>query len=96
MPAGQLRDYITVERNYPTQGDQGEEIDDWQELFKTWAHIVGVVSNEQEAVFNIEIRYRSLTHNDRIVFNSRIFNITSVQDKDGMARKLMLEARELV
>ena len=96
MRSGLMRDYITIERNMPTKGDFGEDIDNWVELFKTWAYIRGSVSNEQEAIYNIRIRFRELTHNDRIVFGSRIFNITSVLDKSGMGRELFLEGRELV
>lgn len=95
--AGLMRDYVTIERNFPTQGDQGEQIDNWVVQGYTWAYIRGSVSNEQEAISQIRIRYREgLTHNDRFVLGSRIFNLTSVLDKDGRGRDMILEARELV
>jgi head-tail adaptor len=96
MRAGLLRDKITLERNFPTQGDYGEIVDDWQELAQTWAYIRATVGDEESVIYNIRIRYRDLFHTDRIVFGAKIFNILSVIDKDGMKRDLWLEARELV
>jgi len=96
MRAGLMRDYITIERNTPTQGDAGEEIDNWATLAYTWGHMRGSISNEQEAIYTVKIRYQELTHNDRLVLGSRVFNIISVLDRSGMNRDLVLEARELV
>ena len=97
MRSGLKRDYLTFERNTPTQGVQGQEIDNWNVLFYAWGYIRGSVSNEQEAVHQIRIRYEAdLTHRDRIVFGSRIFNIKSRLDKDGRGRELVLQVSEVV
>ena len=96
MRAGLMRDYVTFERNFPTQGDYGEVVDDWQVLATTWAYMRAKVGDEESVIYNIRIRYRDLFHTDRIVFGSKILNILSVIDRDGMKRELWLEARELV
>lgn len=97
MPrAGMLHDYVTIQRNTPTQGDSGELVDSWAALYTAWANIRASIGDEQQVIYTIRIRYLDITHNDRITFGSKIFNILSVLDRDGQQRELVLQAREIV
>ena len=94
MRAGLMRDYVTIERNNPTQGASGEQIDNWSFLAYTWAYIRGTGGEEHINALTMRCRYRDIVHTDRIIFGSRIFDIVSVTDSAGMARDLVLELRE--
>lgn len=94
MRAGLMRDYVTIERNTPTQGPAGEEIDNYAFLAFTWAYIRGTGGEEHINALTMRCRYRDIVHTDRIVFGTRIFDIVSVTDRDGMKRDLELELRE--
>ena len=91
-----MRDYVTIERNTPTQGSSGEEIDSWATLANTWCFIRAMSGDESIVTHKISMRYRDLVHTDRIVFGSRIFDIISVIDSRGQGRELVLEAKENV
>lgn len=93
MRAGLKRDYVTIQRNNPTQGASGEEIDVWTNLANEWAYIRGVDGDEAITTHVIRLRHRDLDHTDRILFNSKIYDIVSVIDKDGMGRELIVEAK---
>ena len=94
MRAGLLRDYVEIQRNTPTQGDSGEEIDSWAHLAYTWAYIRAISGEEDIVTHEIRMRYRDITHTDRILFGSRTFDIVTVLDKEGAGRNLVIEVRE--
>lgn len=94
MRSGLLRDYVQIQRNSPTQGDSGELIDNWTHLAYTWCRIRDATGEEAITTHQIRMRYRDIMHTDRIVFGSRIFDIVTVLDTEGMKRNLVLEARE--
>ena len=94
MRAGLLRDYVTIQRNTPTQGSSGEEIDVWADLSNAWAFIRASGGDENIKSLKIDIRYTDVTHTDRIVFGTRIFDIVTVFDPAGMGRNLRIEAIE--
>jgi len=94
MRAGLLRDYVEIQRNSPTQGNSGELIDSWATLAYAWVYIRASSGEEAITTHQIRMRYRDITHTDRIVFGSRVFDIVNVLDKDGMKRDLIIEARE--
>ncbi len=94
MRAGLLRDQVTIQRNTPTQGDSGEEIDSWATLSTTWAYIRGTDGEENINALVMRIRHQDILHTDRVIFGSRTFDIVSVTDSDGMQRDLKVELRE--
>lgn len=94
MRAGLMRDYVTIQRNTPTQGLSGEEIDNWSTLSETWAYIRGTGGEENINALNMRIRHQDILHTDRVLFGARIFDIVSITDPDGMQRNLLAELRE--
>lgn len=95
MPrAGLLRHYVEIQRNTPTQGDSGEEIDNWAHLAYSFCSIRSTEGEEEIVTHQVRMRYRDITHTDRILFGSRVFNIVNVLDAGGMERDLVLEVRE--
>lgn len=94
MRAGLMRDYVTIERNTPTQGASGEEIDNWSTLSNTWAYIRATDGEESISSYQMRVRYQDIIHTDRVIFGSRVFDIVNVLDKDGMQRDLVIELRE--
>ena len=96
MRAGLMRDYISIERNTPTQGDSGELIDAWTTLANAWVYLRASSGEEAINQYLITMRYRDITHTDRIVFGTRIFDIVTVLDRQGMGRELTLEVSERV
>ena len=94
MRAGLMRDQVTIERNTPTIGSTGEEIDAWATYTTTWAHIRGSGGEENIKNLMMRVRHQDILHTDRVVFGTRTFDIVSVRDSDGMARDLVIELRE--
>lgn len=94
MRAGELRDYVEFQRNTPTRGDSGEEIDNWSTHIYAWVKIRATGGEENITAHQLRMRYADVVHTDRVVFGSRIFDIVSVLDTRGDARNLVLELRE--
>ena len=94
MRAGLMRDYVTIQRNTPTQGLSGEELDNWNDLANTWAYIRGVDGDESINALMMHVRYQDINHTDRVIFGTRTFDIVSVTDKQGNKRNLVIELRE--
>ena len=94
MRAGLMRDYVTIERNTPTQGLSGEEIDSWATLSNTWAYIRETEGEENIKSLQMRVRHQDILHTDRVSFGTRIFDIVDVRDSAGMARDLVIELRE--
>ncbi len=94
MRAGELRDYVEFQRNTPTQGDSGEEIDSWAHFMYAWVKLREVDGDEHLTGLQLRMRYADVVHTDRVLFGSRIFDIVSVLDTQGRGRELTLELRE--
>ena len=94
MRSGLMRDYVTIERNTPTQGTSGEEIDSWAVLGSAWVYIRAASGEEAISTHQIRMRFRDIVHTDRILFGSRVFDIVTVLDKEGMGRNLVIEVKE--
>ncbi len=94
MRAGLMRDQVTIERNTPTQGLSGEEIDNWATHSTTWAHIREQEGEENIKPLTMRVRSQDITHTDRVIFGSRTFDIVDVRDNDGMGRDLWITLRE--
>lgn len=93
MRAGLKRDYIEIQLNTPTQGASGEEIDSWSHRAYAWAYIRGTDGDESITSHTMRIRFQTVDHTDRIIFNGNVYDIISVLDKDGMGRDLVIEAK---
>ena len=94
MRAGTLRDYVTIQRNNPTQGSSGEEIDNWITHVNAWVNLRETGGEENIKALQMRMRYDDVLHTDRVLFRSRVFDIVSVLDKTGMERELVIELRE--
>jgi head-tail adaptor len=94
MRSGLLRDYVEIQRNTPTQGNSGEEIDNWSTHINTWVWLRASGGEESINEYKARMRYADVNHTDRILFGSRVFDIVSVLDKTGLQRELELELRE--
>lgn len=94
MRSGLMRDYVTIQRNTPTQGNSGEEIDNWAFFANAWIYLRATEGEESINSYQARMRYMDIVHTDRILFGSRVFDIVSVLDKEGMQRNLVLELRE--
>jgi len=94
MRAGLKRDYVEIQKNTPTRGLSGEEIDSWSHRGYAWVYIRATDGEESISNYTIRMRDQTVTHTDRILFGSRVFDIKSVLDKDGMGRDLVLEVTE--
>ena len=94
MRAGELRDYVEFQRNAPTRGASGEEIDNWSHHIFAWVKIRATAGEETITAHQLRMRFADIVHTDRVVFGSRIFDIVSVLDNQGMGRELVLELRE--
>ena len=89
-----MRDYVTIQRNTPTQGNSGEEIDNWTTIGYAWCYLRATDGQEAINELKANMRYRDINHTDRLLFGSRTFDIVSVLDKSGMGRELELVLRE--
>jgi len=94
MRSGLMRDFVTIQRNSPSQGPSGEEIDSWADHINTWMWIRETGGDESIHNLKANMRYADVVHTDRIIFGSRTFDIVSVSDTSGMARYLVLELAE--
>ena len=103
MRAGQLRHFITIERNSSTEaGDHGQPLECWKPLYKgVQASVVTLTGREltfahqmyAEADVQIKTRYlKDVKVTDRVKFQGKIYGIGAVLVGDRTAdnRKLGL------
>lgn len=88
--AGRLNRRVTIERSTRSQNSYGEEVDSWSTLATRWASIVYSKGSEVypfgaekgKKPVSIMLRHGSdiddISCNDRVVFESRVFDIESV------------------
>jgi head-tail adaptor len=94
MRSGLLRDYVKFQRNNPTQGLSGEEIDNWTDHIFAWVFLKATGGEENIGNYQVRMRYADIVHTDRMIFGTRVFDIVSVLDTGGMQRELVVELRE--
>lgn len=105
MEAGKLNRRITFQRKDVEYNSYNEPIESWSDLKTVWAEVITTggrefyaaqkLNAETSAVFRI--RYiRGLDVKDRISYESRVFEILSINDKDGLRRELLVSAKEVV
>lgn len=97
MRAGKLDRRITIRRATYTVNGYGEEVPEWCNIDSVWARQLPSRGSERFAAQEIaatkmvtfNIRYRSdLTERDRIVFDGKEYNITSIRE---IGRRVGLE-----
>lgn len=101
--ASLLRHRITIEQPVLVADGQGGYTKSWSTFATVWARITPAGGNENastrqqvpEINYRIVLRYRDgITSAMRINWNSRLFNIRTVSDPDGLKINLILIVEE--
>lgn len=104
MRAGRLRHRITVQSVGSTYDDYGDLSDSWSTLASVWASISPISGREETiaselsgvVTHSILVRYRSgITAQNRIQFDSRVFQIESVRNWEERNIFLEILAKEV-
>lgn len=89
MNAGQLNKKIIIQKNQSSKNDYGESVSSWVDYVTLWANIKHLRGQElflseqvyNKEVFRIQTRYYSgIDTKMRISYDSKIFNITSINN----------------
>lgn len=106
MRAGRLRHRLTVERFTTTQNAFGEEEQTWATLATVWGGIEPLRGNERQRAMQVQsteevrivLRWSSeiadLNAADRVVFGSKVYDISAVLSIDERNREFHVMARE--
>ena len=103
MRAGRLKHRITLRTPIETQNRIGEVVKSYADGETIWAGIVPKgalekVTTDQriaESDLDINIRYNSeITTEHRLIFGTRIFEITGIVNRDMANRELILFCKE--
>ena len=103
MRAGKLRHSIEIQQAIETQGGTGAPVKTWQTFTQTRASYEPMTgkeifaANQEQATSTTRFRTRfvdGVTPKMRIIFKTRIFNITSAIDVYGRGRELEILAVE--
>lgn len=105
MRAGTLRHRITIQQPSASQDTYGEEIITWSTWATVWAAVEPMRADERytandaqllaEADTRIRIRYRpGVTHQMRVSFESRLFDIQGVINLETRDREIHLLCKE--
>ncbi len=102
---GDMRRWITIEQQAPTQNARGEEVPTWTTFATAWAAIIPLSGRELLAAQQIQasvthrivLRYLSgLDPSMRIVYNGRYFDIQQVININEQSRQMELQCIERV
>ena len=105
MEAGKLNRRITIQRKTVTPDSYNQPIETWKDEFSIWAQVISSGGREYYAAQKLNasteivfsIRYTTgVTPTDRIKYGSRVFEILSVNDVDGMREELRVSTKEVV
>jgi len=103
MAQQRYRHQIVIQTPTESQNDFGEVTESWATLITCWASMESGPAGEafeagaivQQNTYAFEIYYNSsVTTKCRIKYGTRYFDIQSVTDPDGRARKLAIVATE--
>jgi SPP1 family predicted phage head-tail adaptor len=92
VPAGEMTDLVTVQRNVPTEDDLGRKQPDWRDLVTLWAKVEDLSGSEfwraRQAQASTTHRvthwyYAGLTAKDRYKFGAKLIEIETVLNPDG-------------
>ena len=104
MRAGALRHRVVIQSVGSTYDDYGDLSDSWTTAASVWASIDPVSGQEKDiagelsgvVTHKIKIRYRSgITTQNRITFDSRVFQIEAVRDWQERNIYLELQCKEV-
>lgn len=107
MRAGTLRHLVTLQTPTSAPDGDGGFTDTWTALATVWASIVPATARDLERVVAgtvqssathlVTIRYLAgVTTKTRIVFGSRLFSVTGVQNPEERNISLVLVCQEIV
>ena len=104
MRAGELRRRVSIQQRDATQDTFGQQATSWTDLYTNVPVAIQALSGREllaaqavnsEVSHNINLRYLAgITANMRILYGTRIFNITAVMNIDERNKELMLQAAE--
>jgi SPP1 family predicted phage head-tail adaptor len=104
MRAGRLRHRVDIETVGTTYDDYGDLSDSWTTLASVWASISPISGREETiaseltgvVTHSILVRYRSgISEQNRIIFDSRVFQIESVRNWNERNIFLEILAKEV-
>lgn len=102
---GKYRQPITIQQRQFTQDSYGGTTEDWVTVYETRAGIFPLSGSEffkadqinAQVTHKIQFRYlNGVTPDMRILFNNRVFQITSVVNFQEHSIELQLYAKEIV
>jgi SPP1 family predicted phage head-tail adaptor len=104
--AGKLTSKITIQRDCgKTRDAHGQPVENWEQFHECWAQIKPTSGRERyidqqllaEATHEVAIRYKAgITPKMRVLYGSRIFDITVVHDIEERHVEMRLICKELV
>jgi SPP1 family predicted phage head-tail adaptor len=103
MRAGALRQRVTIQRRYYTQGADGEEVPTWSTVDTVWALVEPVRGREYvrddlvraEATHLVRMRYRTgIDASARLLWGTSILDIHDVADVGARKRELLITCKE--
>ncbi|TWT64242.1 phage head closure protein [Rubinisphaera italica] len=108
MASGKYRNRITIERVTREQNEYGESVESWSTLMTLQAAVIPVSAKEtienqqqkEQITHTIYVRYSSdiadLNTDDRVLFGTKILNLSSVINVGGRNREYQCTAIEVV
>lgn len=103
MRSGRLRFKVKIEKNTPVHASPGVDTPSWSTFATVWADIQPLTGKEfftgaelqAEVSHQIRIRYLDgVTSKMRVVYNSRIFEIEAVINRDERNKETVLACIE--
>jgi SPP1 family predicted phage head-tail adaptor len=104
MPAGQLRNRVTIQKPVASTNSYGEAVPSWSDFCDVWAEIVVVAGTErfdnqrvaEDITHRVTIRWvDGINSSYRLKRDSRIYNIVSIDEQlDRPKSYLVLGCRE--
>ena len=105
LPAGRLRNRVTIKSKTATQNSYGEEVIVWVTLATVWAAVEPMRGQEYlesrrlqaEVDYRVRLRYRSgLAPTMRVYYDNRTLEVVSVLNVNENHRETHLMCKELL
>lgn len=108
MEIGRLNHRITVQQRTTAQDSYGQELTTWTDVATVWANVKPIGGREKLRAMAVEsmlthtvlVRYRAeftppkTMDARRIMYGSRIFNITATRDVDEARKHIVFDCTE--
>jgi len=108
MQIGKLRHRVQLQVDTPTRDTAGQEVHNWATVATLWADVRHVGGQERfagtadqefaTAAHNVRMRRQpsiDISIKNRLVWESRVFDVESVGDGRGDRREIILMCREV-